>query len=583
MLPLYSTSTSIKTNPRIHRWTKKWDKYFRTMRHQATLSTLILILLFASLITFTFCHYLFIFLARTAPTQGSVAAQDAQLDSQGPPKMEVPGNINIVSQTEEKDTKQIEIEPVDERVGEGGRDAETDARRERVKAAFVHAYGGYTRHAFGADELRPTTNRTNYSWGGFGITLFDALDTMLIMGLDDMYRESRDFALKVDFEKDHGASVFEYTIRYIGGLLGAYEITRERLLLEKAKELADRLMPAFNTPSGIPYSIVNLKTGVGHNPNWNGKSSILSEVGSIQLEFKYLSHYLGDPVYGDKADNVYRVLGQTNKNDKREGLYPVYINAENGQFSSDLVSLGGLGDSYYEYLLKRYVLGGKTEKEFRELYDESMESVLANLVVESYSTQENRTFTFLGEWRGSLISEMDHLVCYVPGTLALGAEGATRDLHMETAKQLAHTCYHTYKSMPTNIGPERVSFRPLNKNKKDTNPLALGFTVASGKYLLRPETIESLFYLWRYTGDKIYRDWGWAIFEGLEKYCKTPSSYSGLQDVQSKTPQQNDSMPSYFFAETLKYLYLLFSDNDVLPLDRYVFTTEAHALGILTQ
>jgi len=455
-------------------------------------------------------------------------------------------------------------------------------RKEKVKAAFVHAYGGYIKHAFGSDELRPVTNRTNYSWGGFGITLFDALDTMLIMGLDDMYKQSRDFALNVDWEKDHDASLFEYTIRYVGGLLGAYEFTRDRLLLFKAKELADKLLFAFNTTSGVPYSIVNLKTGVGRNPTWNGKSSILSEVGSIQLEFKYLSHYLDDPIYANKADKVYRVLGERNKAEKREGLYPVYINPENAAFTSELVSLGGLGDSYYEYLLKRWVLGGKTEPEYRDLYDESMESVLANMVVESFSAEENRTFTFMGEWKKSLVSEMDHLVCYVPGMLMLGAQGATRELHVETAKQLADSCYHTYKMMPTNIGPERVSFVPFKKNGKGGS-MKHGFSVVSPKYLLRPETIESLFYLWRYTGDHIYREWGWAIFEGLERYCKTPSSYSGLQNVADANGAQNDSMPSYFFAETLKYLYLLFSDNDVIPLDQYVFTTEAHPLGILTK
>src|SRR5271163_4786679 len=109
MLPLYY-GTNIKSNPRIHRWTKKWDKYFRTMRHQATLSSLILILLFASLITFTFTHYLFIFLARGSPAQPDASAAHAPGAQEVPAKVEAPGNINIVSPSEEKDTKQIEIE-----------------------------------------------------------------------------------------------------------------------------------------------------------------------------------------------------------------------------------------------------------------------------------------------------------------------------------------------------------------------------------------------------------------------------------------------------------------------------------------
>ena len=119
------------------------------------------------------------------------------------------------------------------------------------------------------------------------------------------------------------------------------------------------------------------------------------------------------------------------------------------------------------------------------------------------------------------------------------------------------------------------------------------------KYILRPETVESVFVLYRVTGDEKYREIGWKIFEALNKQCRTPSAYSGLKNVNHKAEQVkptarlqhlppdptnwNDSMESFFLAETLKYLYLLFSPTDVIPLDRYVFNTEAHPLGIIVK
>jgi len=250
------------------------------------------------------------------------------------------------------------------------------------------------------------------------------------------------------------------------------------------------------------------------------------------------------------------------------------------------VSLGGLGDSYYEYLLKRYLLGGKKEPMYRELYDESMQSVLAQLVRESYSPFDNRTYTFLGEQNsGRLVPEMDHLVCYVGGMLLLGAEGNIRTKHVDVGERITETCYHTYETMPTGFGAERIAFKPIENGQtlpeNMDDKMKRGFSVVSKQYKLRPEAIEAIFYAWRFTGNPIYQEWGWQIFLSLEKFCKTPSSYSGLMDVTDADTPQNDSMPSYFFAETFKYLYLLFSDLDVLPLDKYVFNTEAHPLGVL--
>ncbi|EDR15959.1 glycoside hydrolase family 47 protein [Laccaria bicolor S238N-H82] len=96
-----------------------------------------------------------------------------------------------------------------------------------------------------------------------------------------------------------------------------------------------------------------------------------------------------------------------------------------------------------------------------------------------------------------------------------------------------------------------------------------------------PETIKSLFLTYRLTGDPIYRDHTWAIFQSIEKHCHVPTArYTMIINVDENPTRQEDKMETFFLSEMLKYLYLLFSDSDVVPLDKYVFNTEAHPLPV---
>ena len=147
-----------------------------------------------------------------------------------------------------------------------------------------------------------------------------------------------------------------------------------------------------------------------------------------------------------------------------------------------------------------------------------------------------------------------------------------RDL--ELGRQLTRTCYEFWHRQPTGIAPELVNFVAGADFKTPGN---------AKHYLLRPETVESLFVLYRTTGDPIYQDWGWEIWQSIEKHCRGPNGYHGLRDVtNANNPGDDNTQQSFFLAETLKYLYLLFSPTDLIPLDKYVFNTEAHPLGIIT-
>jgi len=442
-------------------------------------------------------------------------------------------------------------------------------RREKVKDAMIHAWSSYEKYAWGHDELQPQTKNGVDSFGGLGATLIDSLDTLFIMGLDEQFQRAREWvANSLDFNKNYDASVFETTIRVVGGLLSAYDLSGDKVFLEKAKDIADRLLPAWDTPSGIPRNIINLAHGNAHNPSWTGGESILADSATEQLEFIALSQRTGDPKYQQKVENV---ILQLNKTFPADGLLPIYINPDTGATSYSTITFGAMGDSFYEYLLKVWIQGNRTAtvKHYREMWETSMKG-LQSLVRKTTPS----SFTYLCEKTGSAIKDkMDELACFAPGMIALGASGSGPDdsqKFLSLAEELAWTCYNFYQSTPTKLAGENYFFNP-----------GQDMSVGTSWNIMRPETVESLFYLWRLTGNKTYQEWGWNIFEAFEKNSRVEGGYVGLKDV--NTGVKDNMMQSFFLAETLKYFYLLYSPSSVIPLDEWVFNTEAHPLKIVTR
>ncbi|CAN6552048.1 unnamed protein product [Malus baccata var. baccata] len=439
-------------------------------------------------------------------------------------------------------------------------------RRKAVKDAMIHAWTYYEMYAWGHDELKPQTRNSVDSFGGLGATLVDSLDTLYIMGLDQQFQRAREWvANSLNFNKNYEASVFETTIRVIGGLLSAYDLSHDDIFLEKARDIADRLLPAWNTPSGIPYNIINLMYGDAKNPQWTGGKSILADAGSEQLEFIALSQRTKDPKYQQKVEYVIKEL---HKIFPADGLLPIYINPLTGETSYSKITFGAMGDSFYEYLLKAWIQGNKTEavKNYREMWETSMKG-LKSLIRRTTPS----SFAYICEKTGSsLYDKMDELACFAPGMLALGSSGYVPDeaeKFLSLAEELAWTCYNFYQRTPTKLAGENYFF-----------PAGQDMNVGTLWSILRPETIESLFYLWRFTGNKTYQEWGWNIFQAFENNSRVDSGYSGLKDV--STGEKDDMMQSFFLAETLKYLYLLFSPPSFISLDEWVFNTEAHPLRI---
>uniref|UniRef100_A0A2M4A6G7 alpha-1,2-Mannosidase n=1 Tax=Anopheles triannulatus TaxID=58253 RepID=A0A2M4A6G7_9DIPT len=448
-------------------------------------------------------------------------------------------------------------------------------KRNKVKEMMVHAWSNYKLYAWGKNELRPLSKRghSNSIFGSYdlGATIVDGLDTLYLMGLHREFDEARDWVeRKFTLENvDADLSVFETNIRFIGGFLTCYALTGDRLFLEKARYVADKLLPAFQTPTGIPYALINVRNGMSKNYGWaSGGSSILSEFGTLHLEFAYLSDITGDAVYRDRVQTIRSVLKDI---EKPKGLYPNYLNPKTGKWGQQHMSLGALGDSFYEYLLKAWIQSGHEDEEAREMYDEAMQAIIQHMIRSSPSG-----LMYVSDMKFERLEhKMDHLACFAGGLFGLGGTSLNNqysERYMEIGEGLTNTCHESYIRTYTRLGPESFRFNDGVEAK--------ALKAQEKYYILRPETFESYFIMWRLTHDQKYRDWGWDAIQALEKHCRTPTGYTGLKNVYLTEPVKDDVQQSFFLAETLKYLYLLFSDDSLLPLDDWVFNTEAHPLPV---
>lgn len=502
--------------------------------------------------------------------------------------------------------------------------ADWPKRRERVVEAFTLSWDAYERYAWGYDAFHPVSKKgEQMAPQGMGWIIVDALDTMILMNLTSRVTHARQWISKsLSYDQDQDVSTFETTIRMLGGLLSAHYLSNEfpnlapladddpgapgeDLYLEKAKDLADRLISAFDSPSGVPYASVNLGKYEGLPAHDEGGASSTAEATTLQLEFKYIAKLTGEKYFWDKAEKVMEVV---DNNGVEDGLVPIYIYATDGTFRGHNIRLGSRGDSYYEYLIKQYLQTNKQEPVYREMWDEALRGVRKHLV--TYT--EPSGFTIIGErpngLKDTLSPKMDHLVCFMPGTIALGATGGLTEAEakklptwtkkneadMQLARELMQTCWGMYKWMATGLAAEITYFNIANPPHSESAPhhppaefdpdpeaeWRKDFTVhpQDTHNLQRPETVESLFYMWRITGDIKYREWGWEMFKSFMNHTAVADGggFSSLSNANKVPPIMRDNMESFWLAETLKYFYLLFSPNDLLPLDKIVINTEAH-------
>jgi mannosidase alpha-like ER degradation enhancer 1/mannosidase alpha-like ER degradation enhancer 2 len=412
---------------------------------------------------------------------------------------------------------------------------------DQIKAEFVRSWEGYKTYAWGHDVLLPVS-KGHMDWyeESLHISPIDAYSTMKVMGLDaEAERVKRYVVDSVDFNKDIFVKTFEVNIRILGGLLAMYEMSGDVQVLNRARDFGDRLMPAFNSPTGIPYYYVNLKTG-----ETKGAEVNLAEGGTYMLEMGLLSRYTGNLAYYMKAKGAMKAIFSRSS---RWGLVGERINVETGEWKDVKSHIGCCIDSYFEYMYKGYVLFG--DEELKRMWEKSIipiQSLMADPMGDDLWYGQVNMET--GEKMGSTVTLYD---AYFPAVLALSG-----DLERAAKNQAAFNRLW----MKNGLEPMVYDY------KADK--------ILNASYDLNPEIIESAYYLYYFTKDVKYKDMARQYFADLVAYCRTDIAFTCIEDVTTK--KQKDHMETFFLAETMKYLYLVFANPPGINPDKCVFSTEAH-------
>ncbi|GAA5888189.1 hypothetical protein JCM6882_000314 [Rhodosporidiobolus microsporus] len=518
-----------------------------------------------------------------------------------------------------------------------------EQRREYVRRAFQHVWGGYAEHAWGYDELKPLSGGSTNPFNGWSATIFDALDTLLIMGLQDEYIDAREHVAKVDYSyltpsdptsypkpnssalpplslfddqeplggfkaytSQSGIRTFETVIRYLGALLSAYDLSHDPLMLTRAVDLADWLLPSMATETGLLVPFYRM----GAHPDGDQLESVcLAEVGSIGLEYLRLSQLTGDEGYFEAAQRSLDTLDTWPAKDRLRGLFPTFLNTVDRSSLHGTYTFGGQADSYYEYLIKLYqLLGGSSPSsstedpasQYARMYRSAIDAAHDHLIRPIHVVPGLEGAVTIGDvhykeqhegvTKSWFLMRLDHLTCFAGGMLGLGSRLLSRAKDFDTAVQFTKACTWAYDSTRTGLAPEIIElwsegnphrWREVQLDDGRTARTVRGDPVgvysSQNQHIQRPETVESLFYLYRLTGDRTYQDTAWRFFTSWVETTINEGGFSHINDVNSDAPRQDDSgIESFVYGETLKYYYLIFSPPDLLSLDDWVFTTEAH-------
>lgn len=495
--------------------------------------------------------------------------------------------------------------------------AKREARRVAVRREFQRSWENYKTFAWGQDELAPITGEGAESFGGWGATLVDALDTLWIMGLKDDFYEAVEAVAAIDFGVSESVtiSVFETTIRYLGGLLSAYDLSGEKVLLEKAIQLGEMLYRAFDTKTNnFPLDRLTLEDAKNQG-GFNAESSIcFAALASLTMEFTRLAQVTQQDKYYHVVANVTNFLARNQNETNIPGLFPIWINAYHEKVFGMSFTAGAMADSSYEYFPKMVALLGGLEPAYEKLWQDSAAMIDKHMLYRPMlpDTEPGKNLLFSGDVSFSsegfkLEAEMQHLTCFIGGMFALGGRLMPDKHHVELGTKLTEGCIYAYAAMPSGVMPEIFNIAPCASRtscpwnatfweeevlrRSGFNPdyldfagivekekLPMGFTsIRDKRYLLRPEAIESVMIMYRITGHEEYLDHAWDMFTSIVRATRTSFANGQVSDVTANPPAEpEDKMESFWFGETLKYFYLIFSPPDMISLDEWVFNTEAH-------
>lgn len=491
-------------------------------------------------------------------------------------------------------------------------DSVAESRRLEIKKVLQRCWNAYHERAWLQDELAPISGGGRSAFGGWAATLVDALDTLWIADMRDEFYDAVEAALSIDFSKtDSGnINVFETTIRYMGGFLSAYDLSGDLRLLNKSLELADMLYHAFDTPNRMPILRWDFHKAAAGEKQVADDGVLVAEIGSLEIEFTRLAQITHDDKWYDLTARIMSTFDQQQNSTNLPGMWPLVVNAKARDFSSGTVfTFGAMADSVYEYLPKMYALLGGSDM-YQRMYMGMTEAAIQHAFYRPM-LPDNADVLMSGHVHADepgqsyIDPEGQHLACFAGGMLALGGTLIDNASHVELGRKLTDGCVWAYRNSELGIMPESFYATPCESIETcewddakwhadvikhagddaslsvadiiEKNRLRPGFSdIHDRRYILRPETIESVFILYRITGDEQLREDAWQMFTSINKATVTEFANAALSDMTDPSAPKSDSMESFWTAETLKYFYLTFSDPSLISLDDYVFNTEAH-------
>lgn len=464
------------------------------------------------------------------------------------------------------------------------------ANAQRVVDMFKSAYDDYKTFAWGHDALAPEFGEFIDDRNGWGATIVDSLSTMHVMGLQDLFEEGVNFTLAIDFSRsktNDTVSLFETTIRYVGGMLSAYELggKGDPRLVQKARELADMLICGWVGGNEVPYNDLNFTTSQPVIQN-----TTIAVAGTLVLEWSRLSEHTGNATYRAFAEKAMRRIGISDA--PFPGLSVQKFDPHSNKPHGTYVTWGAGSDSYFEYLIKYGRLTNNANTFWTSQWLTAVDSSIIHLAREAVAT-DIEGLLYLGDWYNDTLQHVGtHLGCFHGGNWIMGGLLTDNVTIVQYGLRLTDTCWNTYERTSTGLGPEVFGFVSSDGDRAGLiGPTSYDLTFYKehgfysykdtewAYYDLRPEVLESNFYAWRATGDLKYQKRALAALTSIEKHCKLEHGYAGLKDVRLATQKSYiNQTETFFFAEVLKYIYLTFADPNVIHLDEWVLNTEAHPL-----
>ncbi|TRX92478.1 hypothetical protein FHL15_006645 [Xylaria flabelliformis] len=456
-----------------------------------------------------------------------------------------------------------------------------ESRRQEVKKTFVDDWKAYKTYAWGKDALAPISGGFRDQFSGWAATLVDSLDTLWILGLRDEFDEAVEAVANIDFGQSTSSRVntFETNIRYLGGLIAAYDLSQRGALLVKAVELGDLIYAAFDTENRMPVDFIDFEAAKRGEGLTVESLVVSASPGTLSLELTRLSQITGDPKYYDAISRVMDVFYRGQEKTRLPGLWPVFVSMSSQDVvSGDQFTLAGGADSLYEYLPKMYALLGGLEPKYEEMSTRFLEAAKALLFRPMIPKNEPILLPSSAQVTSDgdvvLDQETEHLGCYIGGVYALAGKVLRNQGYVNIGSRLTLGCVYAYRSTPTGMMPERMNMLACESfencewderrfveetgkqrecestalsqclrmngsiNFSGKRHLPLGFTTAKDpRYILRPEAIESVFIMYRITGKPVWQELGWDMFNAIVNGTRTGlGTHASVRDVTRKTP-----------------------------------------------